>query len=251
MGAAQTGPIPLAAVAADAVEGLKVLSNVIGLCVIGSVARGDDRPHSDIDILVIVSERQSPNDLLVELPEQLREGRLSLICKSHDALARMARDGSLFLAHARMEGQIVYDPRGLLRDAFLVSARTPLDTSRELRSRVASLRHYRDLDRFGGSFLFALAHLYGLAKGVAIARSAEAGAPTFIKSDALAALAVRHPECREDVEVLQRLRPFYDLTRGHRVSALPFSYLGAADETRRAVEAVRHIAARRDDDSDA
>jgi Nucleotidyltransferase domain len=251
MGSAQTGPIPLAALAADAVEGLKVLPNVIGLCVIGSVARGDDRPDSDIDLLVIVRERQTPNGLLNELPGHLRERRLSLICKSQDALAQMARDGSLFLAHARIEGQTVYDPHGLLRSAFRVSALTPLDTSRELRSRVASLRHYRDLDRFGGNFLFALAHLYGLAKGVAIARSAEARPPTFIKSDALAALATEHPVYRDDVEVLQRLRPFYDLTRGHRVAALPFSYIDAADETRRAVEAVRRIADERDDDSDA
>lgn len=251
MGPAQTGPIPLAAIAAEAVEGLKILPNVIGLCVIGSVARGDDRPGSDIDILVVVRERQSPSGLLDELPEQLRERRLSLICKSQDALAGMARDGSLFLAHARMEGRIVYDLCGLLRSAFQVSARTPLDTSRELSSRLASLRHYRDLDRFGGNFLFALAHLYGLAKGVAIARSAEAGTPTFIKSDALAAIATEHPEYREDVEVLQRLRPFYDLTRGHRVAALPFSYIDAAAETRRAVEAVRRIADERDDDSHA
>lgn len=250
MGFAQIDPISPATVAADAVQALKALPNVIGLCLIGSVARGDDRPDSDVDILVVLREHQTPNELLAELPQDLQGRRLSLICKSRGALSRLAQDGSLFLAHARMEGRVAYDPEGALRGAFRVSAQTPLDTSRELRSRLASLRLYRNLDRFGGNFLFALAHLYGLAKGVAIARSAQGGMPTFVKSDALAQLATDHPELRKDVEFLQRLRPFYDLTRGHHVATLPFSYIDAADETRQAVEAVRHLADVPDDHAD-
>jgi len=251
MGPAQIDPLPPATVASDAVEALRGFSNVVGLCLVGSVARGDDRADSDIDILVVVRDRQTPNDLLAELPQHLRDTRLSLICESQDALARLAREGSLFLLHARTEGKVVYDPEGLLQSAFRVSAETPLDTSRELRNRVASLRHYRHLDRFGGNFLFALAHLYGLGKGVAIARSVQTGKPTFVKSDALAQLAVRHPELRHDVDVIQRLRPFYDLTRGHRVASLPFSYVDAVDETSQAVEAVRHLAEVPDDCSHA
>ncbi|HEX3392383.1 MAG TPA: nucleotidyltransferase domain-containing protein [Solirubrobacteraceae bacterium] len=237
--------------AVDAVKALQALPNVIGLCLIGSVARGDDRPDSDIDILVVVRERQAPSELLAEIPQRLRGQRLSLVCKSRDALARLAQEGSLFLAHARLEGRVVYDPEGLLKAAFLISARTPLNASRELRSRSARLRHYRHLDRFGGNFLFALAHLYGLGKGAAIARSAQVGTPTFVKSDALKALAADRPELREDVEVIQRLRPFYDLTRGHRIETLPFSYLDAAEETSRAVQAVGRLAEVPDDQADA
>jgi hypothetical protein len=144
----------------------------------------------------------------------------------------------------------VYDPEGLLQCAFDISAQTPPDISRELRSRAASLRHYRHLDRFGGNFLFALAHLYGLGKGAAIARSAQTDTPTFVKSDALVELATDHPEFRKDVEVIQRLRPFYDLTRGHQVDTLPFSYIDAVSETRQAVEAVRHLAEMPDDRTD-
>jgi predicted nucleotidyltransferase len=251
MGPTRTDRLPSAVIAADAAEALAAIPNVIGLCVVGSVARGDDRPDSDIDILVVVRERQTNNELLAALPQQLRSPRLSLICKSREALARLAREGSLFLAHARIEGRVVYDPEGLLEAAFEMSARTPLDTSRELRSRMASLRHYRHLDRFGGNFLFALAHLYGLGKGAAIARSAQTGTPTFVKSDALDALANGHPELQEDVEVVQRLRPFYDLTRGHPVATLPFPYINAVRETRQAVEAVRHLAEMPDDRANA
>jgi len=247
----QTDQLSPAGIVADAVKALEILPNVIGLCLVGSVARGDDRPNSDIDILVVVRERQTPSGLLAQLPQRLQGRRLSLICKSRDALARLAQDGSLFLAHARMEGRVFYDPEGLLGAAFDVSARTPLNTSRELRSRVASLRHYRHLDRFGGNFLFALAHLYGLGKGAAIARSAQVGTPTFVKSDALDELVTGHPELREDVKIIQRLRPFYDLTRGHRVATLPFSYIDAVSETRQAVEAVRHLAEMPDDRADA
>jgi hypothetical protein len=238
----QSDPTSGAAIAAQATGALRTLPNVIGLCVVGSVARGDDRRDSDVDILVVLQQRQSPSELLAELTGEPLHPRLSLICKSPQALQRLASDGSLFLAHAASEGQVAYDPEGLLRRAFGVLGQTPLDTSRELNSRLASLRNYRHLDRFGNNFLFALAHLYGLGKGVAIARSARGGTPIFIKGDALALLGSNHPELGQDVEAIQRLRPFYDLTRGHRVGALPFSYLGAEQETRRAVQAVRRLA---------
>jgi hypothetical protein len=64
----------------------------------------------------------------------------------------------------------------------------------------------------------------------------------FVKSDALARLAQVRPDLRPDIEAIQRLRPFYDLTRGHQVAELPFHYVGADEETRRAVEAVAHLA---------
>jgi hypothetical protein len=250
MGLAQTNAVP-SAVASDAIGALEALPDVLGLCLVGSTARGDARENSDIDILVVVRDHQTSNELLAQLPQHVRDGRLSLICKSQDALAQLATDGSLFLAHARLEGAIAYDPEGLLDAAFAVSARTPLNTDQELRSRLASLRHYRHLDRFGGNFLFALAHLYGLGKGVAIARSAQSGTLTFVKSDALEQLATSKPELRDDVSVIQRLRPFYDLTRGHRIDALPFPYVDAVDETRRAVLAVRRLAELRDGCPDA
>lgn len=115
--------------AADAVEALRGFSNVVGLCLVGSAARGDDRADSDIDILVVVRDRQTPNDLIAELPQHFRDTRLSLICKSQDALARLAQEGSLFLLHARTEGNVVYNPEGLLQAAFRVSAETPLNGS--------------------------------------------------------------------------------------------------------------------------
>jgi predicted nucleotidyltransferase len=238
----RSDPSPPAVLAAQAVEELRLLPTVVGLCLLGSVARGDERPDSDVDVLVATREPLAPRTMLTALPARLRARPLSLVSKTPEELHKLAAEGSLFLAHARTEGRVVYDPERVFANVFELSTTVPLDTEAEIRRRVSSLKHYRDLERFGDNFLFALAHLYGIGKGIAIARSAEAGNTTFVKSDALARLAQVRPDLRPDIEAIQRLRPFYDLTRGHQVAELPFHYVGADEETRRAVEAVAHLA---------
>jgi hypothetical protein len=219
---------------------MKTMPEVLAICLVGSVARGDARPDSDIDFLVIGASQ--PRQLRIGLPIDLRRSAVSLICKSPEQLEQLASQGSLFFEHVRTEGQVVHDPSGIFADAFAAAATVPLDTDGEIRRRVASLKHYRDLDRFGGNYLFALAHIYGIAKGIAIARCAELGSVTFVKVDALESHAEARPDLRSDIEIIQSLRPFYDLTRGRCGALLPFAYVGAAEQTKRAVEATARLA---------
>lgn len=228
-------------VAARGVTALKGSPGVLALAVVGSVARGDARPDSDVDLLVIT--REPPREIRSILPQSIREHPVSLICKTPEQLEELVARGSLFLAHVREEGVVRYDPDGLLAAAFRAAAGVPLDVEGEIRRRRSALAHYRNLDRFGDNYLFALANLYGIGKGIAIARCAAMGATTFVKAGALERLAAARPDLSADIAVVQRLRPYYDVTRGHPVSALPFPYRGARAETKRAVDAVAHLAA--------
>jgi hypothetical protein len=177
------------------------------------------------------------------LPNELRSRGVSLVCRTPTQLAEMAREGSLFLHHVRTEGQVLHDPNALLAAAFETARNVPLDVKGELERHTAGLRHFDDLERFGGRYLFALADLYGIGKGMAVAWCAALDQPTFVKSDALEAVASARPELRTDVAIVQRLRPFYDMTRGHRDQTLPFDPVGARYELQRAVDAVGRLAA--------
>jgi hypothetical protein len=63
----------------------------------GSVARGDARPDSDVDVAVI-------DDCAVE---QQQLGPVSVTTYQEEHLTELARTGSLFVLHLKNEGRIV------------------------------------------------------------------------------------------------------------------------------------------------
>jgi hypothetical protein len=142
--------VPPAIVAEQAVATIRALPAVLAICLVGSVARGDERPDSDVDLLIIGPLQAT--QIRREFPDALRCAAVSLICKTPGQLGQLASQGSLFLEHVRTEGQVVHDPLRILADAFAIASTVPLDTDGEVRRRLASLKHYRDLDRFGGTF---------------------------------------------------------------------------------------------------
>ena len=81
----------------------------------GSRARGDDRPDSDTDVLQILREVQ-PSHSIEELV---------LSCYTFPQLQKMARHGSLFVAHLVAEAVPLRDPEDLLGQLRATYQRAP------------------------------------------------------------------------------------------------------------------------------
>ncbi|WP_408648028.1 anti-phage Hailong system nucleotidyltransferase HalB [Thiocapsa bogorovii] len=74
------------------------------LILYGSVARGEQEPGSDIDLLAIVEQRR-PN---------IRCGDIQLACYTVSQLQHLARNGSLFILHLLSDGVPLRDQQDLL-----------------------------------------------------------------------------------------------------------------------------------------
>jgi predicted nucleotidyltransferase len=216
--------------------------DILAVCLIGSVARGDDVPGSDIDLLVIGDEKLRRLELLSRLPPELRRPELSLLSYGRSRWIAEAEAGSLFVHHARLEGRILSDREGVLEEGFRLAASRPPDVDAELRRQVKRLRLYRDPVRLNGEHLFALSHLYAIGKAVAIARCLELDETTFVKEEALNRLAYRRPDLADEVAAVAELRPFYDLTRERNTASLPFEPVDVSDKLEHATRAIERMA---------
>jgi len=237
-----TQAVDLREIARRAAAALGRYPDVVAVCLLGSVARGNALPDSDIDVLVVTEPALLRSQLLRRLPPDLRDERLSLLSSTVERWTEDVEGGSLFVHHVRLEGEVLHDPRDFLARSFEVAERRPLDVRGDIERQIRSLRLYRDLSRLNGQHLFALSHLYAIGKAVAIARCAELGKPTFVKSDALERLGHLKPELARDTQVVQRLRPFYDITHGRDGSVAPFSWQDADGEVRKAIKAIARMA---------
>jgi nucleotidyltransferase-like protein len=212
------------------------------MCLVGSVARGDARPDSDIDLLVVAEQKMRRHDLLAKMCPAARDPRLSFISYSLEGLMAEAASGSLFLHHVRLEGVTLHDRAGMLRNALNIAASRPPDVAAEIQRQLKRLRLYREPERLNGEHLFALAHLYAIGKGIAIARCVALHEPVFVKAEALKVVAEHHPELADDVAAIVELEPFYDLTRDRPRAALPFRPTNVEHKLSRAALAIERIA---------
>lgn len=232
---------PLRALARRTAESLQRYEDVAAIGLLGSVARGNASADSDVDLLVVAEQHIRRSRLMRRLPPSLRDERLSPVCFSISRWQEEAERGALFLHHIRLEGEILYDPRGVLRMGMNAVAERPPDVAGEIQTQLRRLRLYRDLNRLNGQHLFALAHLYAIGKATAIARCMEFGEGIFVKEDALQSVATRRPILADAAGTIARLRPFYDLAGGRQPGSLPFAPVGAEDEVRRALAAIERL----------
>lgn len=222
----------------------RAFPSIDGISLYGSVARGDATAWSDIDLLVIGSQpRLSPARLKNSLPPAVRD-RTSIIFYPTSAFRRHYEERALFIAHIRKEAKILLDRRGVLTEVLERPFVPAVDIEEGIATHLVKLAPYTDVRRFGGNFLFCLAHLYSIGKGIAMLGLAKAGAIEFNRERAFRRFGRLNPDLKREVQTIGALRPFYSLVTGRRPEPLPFSYTNAERPTRTAVAAIHALAKR-------
>jgi predicted nucleotidyltransferase len=221
---------------------VKTFPQITGVCLFGSVARGDAGPDSDLDLLVVGDDpKLTPSSIRRRLRLQDADPKVSIVYHTPATLDRYLATGSRFLLHVQLEGKVLYDTSGVLhklQERELL--RAPVRA--EVQGQLQRLALYDDTDRYNGNFLFPLAHIYAIGKAIVMAILADNGIFEFNRGRAFAAFAELFPNSRADAETIERLGPFYRLvSRGTR-DDLPFSYHNAGTEVGKAVKAVRRLA---------
>src|SRR2546425_1527184 len=125
---------------------LRERRNLVAVGLYGAVARGEDRTHSDVDLLVVVRKKRATIQHLV------RAGTLVTILQQTPAEARAEVTGSRADLNAALGGwqsmQLMYDPSGLL-SRLTKRAKHPTREQFRQAARHAFLETYEDLGSYG------------------------------------------------------------------------------------------------------
>lgn len=233
------------ALAKTASDSLMAAPGVLGICVFGSVARGKADANSDIDLLVLgKSDRMRPSELYSYLPDNLRQGSVSISYFTPRSLDEYLRNWSRFAAHLRQEGRVLHDNGGKLREAL--NREIPVSTEGEAARQLRRLRGLGHADRFGMHFFFPLAQLYRIGRTLTYDRLATHDILEFDQKVAFETLAKTEPALADNLALIARLAPFFERARNRESSNdLPFDPVGkqAKAEFMQAHAAVEAVAA--------
>ena len=215
---------------------------ISGVWLFGSVARGDEDELSDIDLFVLGSDPGlRPSVIRNRLDLENRPPKVSIVYHTPETLERFVRNGSRFIVHLQLEGEVLFDGDGRLGE---IKELPPLRTSvkPEVDGQLKRLELLEEPKRFNGNFLFPLTHVFASGKAIVMAILAEHEIFEFNRDKAFEAFADRFPTSRSDVERLRRLAPFTALVSKGVQQELPFSYRDCDEELLEAIAAVRRLA---------
>jgi hypothetical protein len=206
--------------AVTAANALMAANGVTGVCVFGSVARGQAGTDSDIDILVLgIDPEIKPSELYKIVPANVNDAGLSLIYFTPERLSEHLRHSFLFGSHLKQDGWIIHDFNGAL--TRLIKNEYKILPGEEVRRQRRLLRGLRHTDRFGGRFLFPLSHVYRIGRTVTYAQLAERGIFEFDQDAAFEKLAEVMPQWADAISTIERLAPFYARTRSRTSTQEP------------------------------
>lgn len=218
--------------ASEAAARLRQEPQIDAVCVLGSVARGESQPGSDIDLMLIAREPTRPSKLYPKLDGL---GPISLIVHTRESFGRLSASRAIFAVHVRDEGKILFDRHEWLADQLGSLVGLDADTSLTYRWASKEVERYRDLAPFNGIYHFAFARLYSISRAVAIGITVEKGDPQYGKDEPFSWIATQFPTLTDSVLRLSALRAFREIEGGYDGVSPPFDDRGADTEMRQAV----------------
>jgi len=198
------------------------VEGVAGVCIYGSVARGDASETSDIDIIVLSSNPELTSEELVSDSHEAELEDVSVRVYTDEDLVMHLTNSPIFAAHLRLEGVIAFDREMQLHS--ILQRDYPISVSDELNWQRKNLELYVHSERFGRALLFPLARLYSIGRATVFSRLCEQGVLEFDAPRAFATLQRVRPEWRQAIDTVGELRPFFQSVRSDVSSSeWPFS----------------------------
>jgi hypothetical protein len=222
-------------------EGLPT-ADAVAVLVFGSVARGDDNETSDVDVMIVVADRESA-DVVDRAVRVDQSRRVIPTVRTVTSLVEEARDRPSFVAHLVDEAIVVRTSPSwpAVRERLAKAATDPDALTLEVHCRLRHLDSFARPERFRLSPVTALSHLWAIARSVVIARLLQQGVHEYSWRRAFDRYADLRPDLREDLEALKQLRPYYERARARPGARLPEAPVDV-DTVRRLVESIQHIA---------
>lgn len=226
--------------AVHAAECLAHLDHVYSVCLLGSTARGDAGPNSDIDLLALVDARDHVPGVRSRVVRRVGDRRVQTKVVDVTRLSEIFDARSTFAVHILREAVIVHDEgRRFERLRAARSADAPVRANPvTLRRR---LELYDDLEWCQGLYLYCLADCYSLGRAAAYGLLGQRGVFEFSAQKALSRVEVECPELREATRRIGRLRPFFLLAERDVREPLPFPYRDCHAEAEAAVRAAHEL----------
>lgn len=200
---------------------LSAISYVLGAIIFGSTARGDSDSNSDLDVFIL-----SEDIPFAEILKMKREVADALGChpsgisvyRLGTALA-MAQDGSAFVWHLKLEGEVLYSRDGAIEE--LLERITPYrDYQRDFlfyRSLLADIED--SLTRYAQPNAFDLSLLFSVCRNTCMRLTFYAGEPKFGRKSAFELAFERFktpfPVTEETYETLLGWKLWYERGVGH------------------------------------
>jgi predicted nucleotidyltransferase len=226
--------------ALDLAERLADLDHVRSVCVLGSTARGDAEPGSDIDLLAVVDARSHVKDVRRRALCALGARKVQTKVLDEARLAEILGGRSTFAVHVVREAVIVHDEGH--RFARLRAQHSP---DAPVRADPAALRRrldlYDGLDWCQGLYLYCLADCYSTGRAAAYALLGQRRIFEFSAGKALARVADEWPDLRPAAERIACLRPFFVLADRDVHEPLPFPYRDRRPRAEAAVLAAQEL----------
>ena len=179
-------------------------TRVESVCVFGSHARCSRDQYSDQDVLVVCDDRNR----LKQLRDHWCYNGWSVSAYSSGRFLKMARSGSLFVQHLKLEGDVVEDREGWLRR--LLDQALPKNTYRH--DAAESVNLALPLERFFSDSqvcqnLVVADIAYVAVRNFGICHLADRGEFTFDYSDIIESLKKEFILNERDSKILKCLRP--------------------------------------------